>query len=164
MMRSQVSHTTVTTNSPQAPIRTRRRAQSVAVQGNSIQESISQRRVSLFESNVSLILPHTFAMNHHRATQNRAQPSQCNYNQILQTQPTAHGSASIRVLSSFHFFPYSVLLSPFPTRAQLPIPLSRVSKSRVAIKYPPTSDNFRLIPLHFDFAIASRSVWHHRGK
>lgn len=54
-MRSQVSNPTIistTSNSPQAPVRTRRRAQSVAVQGNS-QETVAHRRVSLFETNVS---------------------------------------------------------------------------------------------------------------
>lgn len=54
-MRSQVSNPTVigvTTNSPQAPVRTRRRAQSVAVQGISA-DTIAHRRASLFESNVS---------------------------------------------------------------------------------------------------------------
>lgn len=56
MMRSQVSNPTVigtTIDSPQAPTRTRRRAQSVAVQGNSLPQE--RRRVSLFESNVSSI-------------------------------------------------------------------------------------------------------------
>lgn len=55
IMRSQVSNPGVigtTTNSPQAPVRTRRRAQSVAVQGISA-ETVLARRVSLFESNVS---------------------------------------------------------------------------------------------------------------
>lgn len=55
-MRSQVSTPTIIgtpTNSPQAPVRTRRRAQSVAVQGNSIPQE--HRRVSLFEANVSWI-------------------------------------------------------------------------------------------------------------
>lgn len=52
-MRSQVNPALVgtATNSPQAPLRTRRRAQSVAVQGNSHPQE--HRRVSLFESNVS---------------------------------------------------------------------------------------------------------------
>lgn len=54
-MRSQVSNPAIigATNSPQAPVRTRRRAQSVAVQGNSNQEIVAHRRVSLFETNVS---------------------------------------------------------------------------------------------------------------
>lgn len=55
-MRSQVSNPLQLHNppaiSPQAPIRTRRRAQSVAVQGI-VQEAQAHRRVSLFESNVS---------------------------------------------------------------------------------------------------------------
>lgn len=53
-MRSQVQLQNPPVNSPQAPIRTRRRAQSVAVQGVS-QETQAHRRVSLFESNVSWI-------------------------------------------------------------------------------------------------------------
>lgn len=54
-MRSQVSTPTVIeTNSPQAPVRTRRRAQSVAVQGISA-ETLQNRRQSLFETNVSRI-------------------------------------------------------------------------------------------------------------
>lgn len=56
-MRSQVRNPTsigTTTNSPEAPVRSRRRAQSVAVQGNPAnQEILAHRRVSLFESNVS---------------------------------------------------------------------------------------------------------------
>ena len=55
-MRSQVSNPLPLQNpptiSPLAPIRTRRRAQSVAVQGI-VQEAQAHRRVSLFESNVS---------------------------------------------------------------------------------------------------------------
>ena len=55
-MRSQVSNPLQLHNppaiSPQAPIRTRRRAQSVAVQGI-VQEAQAHRRQSLFESNVS---------------------------------------------------------------------------------------------------------------
>lgn len=56
MMRSQVSNPAVigtTIDSPQAPTRTRRRAQSVAVQGNTLPQET--RRASLFESNVSYI-------------------------------------------------------------------------------------------------------------
>lgn len=58
-MRSQVSNTAiitspVSTNSPQPPVR-RRRAQSVqAVQGISRIHDSEPRRVSLFESNVSV--------------------------------------------------------------------------------------------------------------
>lgn len=59
-MRSQISNTTIiappAANSPQPPVRTRRRANSVQVQsGISRISQISQepRRVSLFESNVS---------------------------------------------------------------------------------------------------------------
>lgn len=53
-MRSQISNTTIiapsATNSPQAPVR-RRRAQSVQAGISRVSEE--QRRVSLFESNVS---------------------------------------------------------------------------------------------------------------
>lgn len=57
-MRSQVSNQTIvqSTNSPQVPVRTRRRAQSVAVGSSSQSFEVApqqQRRASVFESNVS---------------------------------------------------------------------------------------------------------------
>jgi hypothetical protein len=55
-MRSQVSNQTIVqpTNSPQVPVRTRRRAQSVAVGSSSeVVAPQQQRRASVFETNVS---------------------------------------------------------------------------------------------------------------
>lgn len=53
MRSSQISNTSITTPSPQAPVR-RRRAQSVQAGISRVSEE--QRRVSLFETNVSFLL------------------------------------------------------------------------------------------------------------